>query len=126
MSGGREMLLTVVVPGGLAVLLALLLVRRERAWLGFFVGTGVILAAQIILQVRLRGQVQACVERACRPITDPAACQAASFGCHEWTGLAALFYLIAAAIDLVLVGVACVIAALILRKRRVSAASRRP
>jgi hypothetical protein len=122
-SGALEMILAIVVPGGLAILLALLLLRRGRAWLGLVVGLAVILAVQAVVQVRLWREVQTCVERACRLIPDPAACQAVSFGCHEWTGLAALFYLIAAGIDLVALAVACAIAMALRHRRRGSAAS---
>jgi hypothetical protein len=123
MSGALEMILTIVVPGGLAILLALLVLRRGRPWLGFVAGLGVILAVQAVVQVRTRMEVMACAERACRLIADPAACQAVSFGCYEWTGLAALFYLIAAGVDVVLLAAACAIASAVLRRRRASAAS---
>ena len=126
MSGPLRMGTTIAVPGALALLVALVLLRRGRPWLGFLAGIGVVLAAQVLLQVRLRWEVEACVGRACRLIADSAACQAASFGCHEWTGLAALFYLIAAVIDIVLLGIGCGVAAIILRKRRVSVTSGRP
>ena len=116
------MILTVTVPGVLALLLAVVLLRRMRPWLAFGAGLGVILVAQIVLQVRLRLEVEACVERACRLITDAAACQAAAFGCHEWTGLAALAHLIGAAIDVVLLAAGCAIAAALLRRRRAAKA----
>jgi hypothetical protein len=122
-SGALGMILAIVVPGGLAILLALLLLRRGRAWLGFVVGLAVILAVQAVEQVRLWREVENCVERACRLISDPAACQAASFGCHEWTGLAALFYLVAAGIDVVALVVVFAIAAALRHRRRGSAAS---
>jgi len=125
-SGPLGMLAMIAIPGALALLVALVLLRRGRPWLGLIAGLGLILAVQVFLQVRLRWDVEACVGRACQLITDPAACQAASFGCHEWTGLAALFYLVAAAIDVVLLGAGCVIAAFILRKRRASASAAGP
>ncbi len=61
--------------------------------------------------------------RACRFIDDPAACEAATFGYTEWTGLASLAYLIAGALDLLLLLAACAIARVaVLRKPRTRSA----
>jgi hypothetical protein len=80
-------------------------------------GFGVIAGAQAFLQVRLQLEVQACLERACRLIDDPAACHAVSFGCQEWTGLAALAYLIAGVLDSIILLAALGAAWLVARTR---------
>lgn len=118
MYGPVWMVLVVVVPAASALLVAFALHRRGHAWLGLAAGVGVILAVQVLLQWRLQAEVNACVARACAPFDDEMACAAASFGCHEWTGLAALAYLVAAGLDLILLAAALAAAYLLARRRR--------
>lgn len=117
MSGPLSAVLMVVVPGALALTAAFILWRRGRRWLGAMAGFGLIAGAQAFLQVRLQLEVQACLERACRLIADPAACDAARFGCREWTGLAALAYLIAGVLDALILLAALGAAWLVARRR---------
>ncbi len=80
-------------------------------------GFGLIAGAQAFLQLRLQLEVQACLERACRLIADPGACNAATFGCREWTGLEALAYLIAGVLDTLILLAALGAAWLVARRR---------
>jgi hypothetical protein len=117
MSGPLSAVLMVVIPGALALTSAFILWRRGRRWLGTMAGFGLIAGAQGFLQVRLQLEVQACFERACRLIADPAACDAATFGCREWTGLTVLAYLIAGALDALILLAALAAAWLAARRR---------
>jgi hypothetical protein len=117
MSGSLSAILAIVIPGALSLVVAFLLLRRGRPWLGAIAGTGVIVAAQVMMQVRLYLDIQACIERACRFMENQAACDAASFGCSEWTGLASLAFLIAGVLDLVLLVVAYAIARIAARRQ---------
>jgi hypothetical protein len=107
----------VVIPGALALTAAFTLWRRGRRWLGAMAGFGLIAGAQAFLQVRLQLEVQACYDRACRLIANPGACNAATFGCREWTGLTALTYLVAGVLD-ALILVAVLGAAWLVARRR--------
>jgi len=117
MSGPLSAILAIVIPGALSLTLAFLLLRRGHPWWSVIAGIGVIVAAQAFLQGRLQVDIRACMERACRFIDDPAACEAATFGCNEWTGLASLAYLVAGVLDVLLFLVGYAVARFMARKR---------
>jgi predicted Na+-dependent transporter len=117
MSGPLTAILAIVIPGTVSLTVAFFLLRRGHVGWSVMAGIGVIVAAQAFLQGRLQVDIQACVERACRFIDDPAACEAATFGCSEWTGLASLAYLIAGVLDVLLLLVAYAVARFMARKR---------
>lgn len=104
--------------------LAGVFISRGRAWQGLLLGLAPIAIMEIMLWLSLRPRVEACIEAACAAAGLGAGCQVDTFACTEWTGLAALFFLIAGMVDLLIYLTAAAIMVLVFsRRRRASADS---
>jgi hypothetical protein len=111
MSFQAELLLSAFIPVSLSLGLGYLLVRKKKPVLAVLLGLSVIAAVEICLQVSLQRGVDRCIERACAGAGLGTNCQAAGFGCTEWSGLSALAFLVIGVLDATafLVGVAIMV-----------------
>jgi hypothetical protein len=116
-SGSLSLLLAILVPGVLSFIIAFVLLRARYPRLGLIAGIMVILVAQVYLQWRIQAGVRACLERSCGLVDYPVACDAAAFGCTEWSGLASVAFLIAGALDILLLLAAYAVAFVVVRRQ---------
>lgn len=112
-----------ILLAALAALLASLalagvFISRKRAWQGLLLGLAPIAIMEIMLWLSLRPRVESCIEAACAAAGLAPGCQVDTFACTEWTGLAALFFLIAGMVDLLIYLAAAAIMVLAFSRRR--------
>jgi hypothetical protein len=101
MSFQTALLLSVVVPVTVALGVAHLLVRKKKPALALVLGLAIVAAAEVYFQASLQWGVHNCIERACATGGLGTNCQAAEFGCTEWSGLSAVTFLAAGLLDAV-------------------------
>jgi hypothetical protein len=116
MSFQAALILSALIPVSLSSGLAYLLVRRKRPGLAVLLGLALIAAVQVYLQVSVQWAVHRCIERACAGAALAPNCQAAQFGCTEWSGLSALMFLGVGVFDSIVFLVGATI--MVVRERR--------
>jgi hypothetical protein len=109
-------ILSVVIPVSLACGLAYVLVRKNKPVVAVLVGLVLVAAVEVYLQASLQWAVHRCIERACASAGLGPSCQAAEFGCTEWSGVSAFMFLVIGLLDAVAFSVAA--AVMIVRERR--------
>ncbi len=104
-----------------SLVLAGVFISRKRAWQGILLGLAPIALMEVLLWMSLRPRVESCIEAACAAAGLGPGCQIDTFACTEWTGFAALFFLIAGMLDLLIyLAAAAVMVLASSRRRRVS------
>ena len=120
MSLQLTLLLATLLPLTVCLAFAYLLVRKANLTLAVLSGLGLIAAVEFYLQAHLRWSVDRCIQQACAAGGLVPNCEAASFGCTEWSGVSAVIFLATGALDLALFLVGITIIAV--RERRQSRA----
>jgi hypothetical protein len=109
-------LLGTLLPIAASLGIAFLLIRWRRPGLGILSGLGLIALVEGLFQASLGWAVNRCIERACAAGGLEPSCEAARFGCTEWSGMSAFIFIMIGIVDAVvfLAGAAL----LVLRERR--------
>ena len=84
-----------------SLLLAGLLFSRGRIWQGLSLGLLPIAAMELLLWMSLRPKVSSCINSACAAAGLGPGCEIDTFACTEWTGIAALLFIVIGLVDTV-------------------------
>ena len=84
-----------------SIVVAGLLFSRGRIWQGFALGLLPIAAMELLLWMSLRPKVSSCINSACAAAGLGPGCEIDTFACTEWTGIAALLFIVIGLVDTV-------------------------
>jgi len=117
MSFQAAIVLGTLLPIAASLGIASLLIRRKRSALAILSGLGLIALVEGLFQASLQRAVDRCIQRACAAGALEPSCEAARFGCTEWTGMSAFIFLLIGLLDAI-VFLAGAIVLILLERRR--------
>jgi hypothetical protein len=117
MSFQATIVLGTLLPIAASLGIASLLIRRKRSALAILSGLGLIVLVEGLFQASLQWAVDRCIQRACAAGGLGPSCEAAQFGCTEWTGISALIILLIGLLDGIVFLAGAVVLVLLERRR---------